>query len=86
MGVYINMEMPKDGCHHTICIYADGTVSTGGQVYMAVPVPPHGRLIDEDVLKMEIDKQINKWKPLPVYAYEVLENVPTVIAASKEET
>lgn len=42
------MEMPKDGCHHMICIYADGTVSTGGRVYIAVPVPPHGRLIDAD--------------------------------------
>ncbi len=40
------MEMPKDGCHHMICIYADGTVSTGGRVYTAIPVPPHGRLID----------------------------------------
>lgn len=46
------MEMPKDGCHHMICIYADGTVSTGGRVYMAVPVPPHGRLIDADALRL----------------------------------
>lgn len=54
MGVYIKgMEMPKDGCHHTICIYADGTVSTGGRAYMAVPVPPHGRLIDADALEKE---------------------------------
>lgn len=45
------MEMPKDGCHHMICIYADGTVSTGGRVYTAIPVPtPHGRLADVDVL------------------------------------
>ena len=40
MSVLIkDMEMPKDGCHHMICIYADGTVSTGGRVYMAIPVP-----------------------------------------------
>ena len=47
MSVLIKgMEMPKDGCHHIICIYADGTVSTGGKEYTAVPVPPHGDLID----------------------------------------
>lgn len=51
MGVYIkDMEMPKDGCHHIICIYADGTVATGRREYRAVPVPPHGRLIDADAL------------------------------------
>lgn len=52
MGVYLmGMEMPKDGCHHMICIYADGTVSTGGRVYVAVSVPPHGRLGDLDKLE-----------------------------------
>ena len=44
------MEMPKVGCHHMICIYADGTVSTGGRAYMAIPaadvVPVrHGRWV-----------------------------------------
>ncbi len=47
------MKMPKDGCHHIICIYADGMVSTGGRAYTAVPVPPHGRLIDADALKVQ---------------------------------
>ena len=50
MGIYINMEMPKNGCHHIICIYANGTVSAGRKEYRAVPVPPHGRLIDADAL------------------------------------
>lgn len=37
-----DMEMPIDGCHHIICIYADGTVATGGREYRAVPVSePH---------------------------------------------
>lgn len=44
------MEMPKDGCHHLICVYADGTVLSGGGEYTAIPVPPHGRLIDLDAL------------------------------------
>ncbi len=38
------LEMPKDGCHHMICVYADGMVSTGGRVYTAAPVSPHGGL------------------------------------------
>ena len=65
MGILIKgMEMPKDGCHHMICIYADGTVSTGGRVYMAVSVPPHGRLIDADVLLASFKESIDechKW-------------------------
>ena len=57
IGVYIKgMELPKDGCHHMICIYADGTVSTGGREYTALPVPPHGRLIDADI--PEDDRQV----------------------------
>ena len=76
MGVYINMEMPKDGFVEII-IKADGTVQQTGQtlrlagdyfytayvgerppMYKAVPVPPHGRLIDADALEKDIDKYI----------------------------
>ena len=47
MGIYLkDMKMPEDGCHHIICIYADGVVATGGREYKAIPVPPHGKLID----------------------------------------
>ena len=41
------LEMPKDGCHHLVYIYADGTVLSGRE-HKAVPVPSHGRLIDAD--------------------------------------
>ena len=47
-----DMEMPEDGCHHIICIYADGTVATGRREYRAIPVPPHGRLIDESAIDL----------------------------------
>jgi len=57
MGVYIeNMEMPKDGSWKTVRIYPDGTCAVpnwqGDCTFIkdaqAVPVPPHGRLIDAD--------------------------------------
>ena len=52
------MDMPKDGTYSIVCIYSDGRVSMpfwgkGMQVVSgitAVPVPPHGRLIDANAL------------------------------------
>ena len=59
MGVYINTEMPKEGMVFVI--------DSAGQVWSkewpirgyirldgvtAVPVPPHGKLIDADELKV----------------------------------
>ena len=54
MGVYIkDMEMPRRGM--VVNIYADGRVTNhfdefGKTIGKAVPVPPHGRLIDADAL------------------------------------
>lgn len=53
------MEMPEAGNWKTIRIYCDGTCAEpnwqGDCKYVqgceAVPVPPHGRLIDADELK-----------------------------------
>lgn len=58
------MEMPKVGDWKTIRIYYDGTCAVpnwqGDCKYMqgceAVPIPPHGRLIDADALWVEINK------------------------------
>lgn len=59
MGVYIKgMEMPKEGTFNIVHIYDDGHVSMpfwgkGMQIVSgitAVPVPPHGDLIDRDEL------------------------------------
>ena len=74
------MEMPKDGCHHTICIYADGTVSTGWRVYMAVPVPPHGRLIDADAF---FDDLLFPSKQFEQGMRELIGDAPTVIPAEE---
>lgn len=54
MSVYINMEMPKEGSCIQIVIDDDGNVYPSvdrcimqiGSYATAVPVPPHGRLID----------------------------------------
>ncbi len=58
MGVYIKcIEMPttEQGVR-TINIYADGVVTNYAEVTIgkAVPVPPHGDLIDRDALKAAI--------------------------------
>lgn len=52
-----DIEMPKDGEHpYWVVIHSDGTVEynenkgQGWQTSEAVPVPPHGRLIDADRL------------------------------------
>lgn len=55
MSIYIEgIDMPKDGYHHMICIYADGTASTGGRVYKGITVPPHYDLIDHNALKIAV--------------------------------
>ena len=89
MGILIKgMKMPKDGCHHMICIYADGTVSTGGRVYMAVPVPPHGRLIDADAVERNLVKMQMAQKGVVGHGIRksraVVRDMPTVIPADKD--
>ena len=63
MGVYINMEMPKNGSCIQIVIDDDGKVYPSvekcilkmGSIAKAVPVPEHGRLGDLDTLVEKID-------------------------------
>ena len=106
MGVYIDMEMPKEGFVE-ILVRADGTVQQTGQsyridgadyytpyvgemptIYKAVPVPPHGDLVDADTLGMtdfEIVMCNGDYKELAKMILEKIENAPTVIPASEEE-
>ena len=86
MAVLIKgMEMPKRGM--VVNIYADGRVTNhfdefGKTIGKAVPVPePHGRLIDADALKTDIEEWggIGKSRAL-----ECIDDAPTVIPASKE--
>ena len=60
MSIYIkNMEMPKSRGEYVFLLYvdSDGTATVEGahsilkgEPFEAVPVPPHGRLIDADAL------------------------------------
>lgn len=68
MGVYLpNMEMPKEGSWKTVRIYPDGTCAIpnwqGDCTFIkdtkAIPVPPHGDLIDRDVLLSEYPEPSN---------------------------
>lgn len=56
MGVYIDMEMPTKG-YRLILVHADGTVQISDGETTAVPVPPHGRLIDADALVEDLQRQ-----------------------------
>jgi hypothetical protein len=94
MGIYINgMEMPKT-YPVTVTIYPDGRVlsETVGAKDIhgeAVPVPPHGRLVDADALikvfKTKAKNPLNQ-ETTPyswAFAYECLADVvgdmPTII-------
>lgn len=85
MGVYIkDMEMPTNE-PMLVKINPDGSVSTtaknGYKKYEAVPVPPHGRLIDADALdSSETDYLGNHL----VYLVDI-DDAPTIIPASEEE-
>ena len=61
MGIYLpNMEMPRKNDYTIAIVYGDGVVTEYHEDYwirgadgekqlgIAVPVPPHGRLIDAD--------------------------------------
>lgn len=85
-----NMEMPKEGCHHTLSIYSDGSVEIGSRNnYMAIELPPHGRLIDADVFFRRVQKQTIKLfgEKSKEYSYfldilDMIKSAPTVLEAS----
>ena len=105
MSVLIRgMEMPKAGNWKTIRIYYDGTCAEpnwqGDCKYMqgceAVPVPPHGRLIDADALRQamyheafETDSPMQKWDSGCWIRYKMFERMeeaaPTIIPAEEGE-
>lgn len=82
MGIYLsNIEMPKEGCYHRICIYPDGTVPIEGGMYEAIPVQPHGRLIDADALMKRVWEETDCMISVPA---TFVRDAPTVIPASEE--
>ena len=89
MGIYITgMKMPKEGCYHRICIYPDGAVPVEGEMYEAVPVPPHGRLIDADKFYEDVTESAIMTDDFKDAFALCLETQETVIPAEppKEET
>ena len=83
------MEMPLPGTFNIIYIYSDGQVHmpswgkgmTPTNGVKAIPIPPHGRLIDADALgsfpyNMDFcdGGEADEW----------IQNAPTVIPASEE--
>ena len=92
MGVYIKgMEMPKRG---ESCLVI--TITPDGEVYKnvydasfrvnqlgeAVPVPPHGRLIDADAFEDFIRKD---WDKNDHWIADVVYSRPTIIPAEEGE-
>ena len=84
MGVYIKgMEMPKDGVYWCeIGVAGDiATITIHGEdrkSFHLVPVPPHGDLIDRDVLKENCMKEDSFLAEL---LFRKVSNAPTIIQA-----
>ena len=61
-GLYLSgMEMPKEGNETILRLMPDGTVldQYGHHLALkAVPVPEHGRLIDADALKGQMERNL----------------------------
>ena len=89
------MEMPK--CHFKTgesynvhgfwMVYPDGKsklhimVDSDHWVCEAIPVPPHGRLIDADALRAEVKKHAT---PSDAWVFSLIRTAPTIIPAEEE--
>jgi len=94
------MEMPKEDEEIIIRIDSFGTVMTEYALPIvgvkAVPVQPHGRLIDADAMLMRINHEVMEAymdgvcygvHPNQEYLYllgEIIDDAPTIIPASEE--
>lgn len=95
MGVYLpNVDMPKGDKVLTVQICPDGSIwqQYRGTVpnAKAVPVPPHGRLIDADKIGLTdfeiiLCQKGNPFKNALKMLLEKIENAPTIIPASEEK-
>ena len=103
------MEMPKENDYTIAIVYGDGVVTEYHDDYWirgadgekqlgtAVPVPPHGRLIDADEMKESIRKQtaflrlmggefIEIAEALERGFLQEIDNAPTIIEEEEGET
>ena len=92
MGVYIkDMKMPKEGEWISVNIFHDGKCFVQSWCGMdfnfaakltAVPVPPHGRLIDTDAVSLEGGPyEYDEWCKWALGQYQ---DAPTVIPSSSD--
>lgn len=82
------MEMPTSLV--LFCVHPDGRVFAdlegGWREYKAVPVPPHGRLIDADALISRVtDEKGNYYGHDCAVIGEAVEFAPTIIPAEEGE-
>lgn len=92
MGVYINMEMPTAPV--LFCIHPDGKVFAdlegGWREYKAIPVPPHGDLIDRDALAEDgwvLTKQVMRMGGHAIHELPLKNpTIPVIIPAEEGET
>ena len=92
------MEMPRNDEMLFLKIYPDGKVAIDGdleckQIATAVSIPPHGRLIDADMLLMRINHEVMEAymdgvcygvHPSQEHLHllgEIIDDAPTVIEA-----
>ena len=95
------MEMPKDGSWRSIRIYPDGTIGRpigfGDYALVegakAVPVPPHGRLIEKSALLDDCYTEYEDFMNGKIDGKTALLNIerkiktaPTIIPAEEGET
>lgn len=80
------LDMPTKGNPLTVLIYPDGTATWKDHEYQAVPVPPHGRLIDQDAILREVIRgdYPNQWIDKDELL-RLFRNAPTIIPASEVE-
>lgn len=89
------MEMPTGNDELRLIIHSNGQVIISHKTHYeeaeAVPVPPHGRLIDADELFRNIKAECNPYGN-PTIGYEdglkvlrIIENSPTIIPAEEAE-
>lgn len=97
MGLYIDMEMPKDCIKCNFCLFSDGNwkclvdgsnADFGGtcRPYLChlIPVPSHGELIERDALLKKCEYVCTD-DDVDILAvrYSIIENAPTIIPAEE---
>lgn len=85
MSIYIKgMKMPT-GDSMIVAIRPDGMVEDvmGCYVGKAVPVPPHGRLVDLDELFKQVTMDEHFSALEAMYVQSLISNAPTIIPADE---